>query len=90
MTRKPVPATRARKARKVVLTPGQKAARTKRLNGLDLSAVALKAVATRRANVRKAAKLAKAAKAARAAKFAKTTNWRDAVKVAPNGAHVIA
>jgi len=37
-----------------VLTPGQKAAATKRRLGLDLSAIARKAVATRRANVRRA------------------------------------
>jgi len=35
----------------VILTPGQKAAATKRANGLDLSAVAQKAVQTRRDNV---------------------------------------
>ncbi len=64
MTRKIAPA--ARKTRKVELTAGQKAARTKRLAGLDLSAVARKAVRTRRANVR-AAERAKAERAAKRA-----------------------
>ena len=37
-----------------VLTPGQKAAATKRRLGLDLSAIARKAVRTRRANQKRA------------------------------------
>ena len=47
--------------RKIILTPGQKAAATKRANGLDLSAVAHKAQATRLANIAAAEKAAKSA-----------------------------
>lgn len=62
-------ATRATRTAKVIpLTPGQKAAATKRANGLDLSAVAQKAVATRLAN-NEAREIA-ARKAERAAKRA--------------------
>ena len=52
------------------LTPGQKAARTKRLNGLDLSAIAAKALKTRKRNVRAAAREATAKAAARVARKA--------------------
>lgn len=45
--------TSSRKTVKV-LTPGQKAAATKRRLGLDLNAIARKAVRTRRANQRSA------------------------------------
>ncbi len=57
-----------RKARKatVILTPGQKAAATKRKLGLDLSAIAHKAHATRVANIARAERDAKRAKAKRA------------------------
>lgn len=54
------------------LTPAQKAAITKRRNGLDLSAVAARAQATRLANIEAIAKAARAAarKARKAAKAA--------------------
>lgn len=71
----------SRKAAPLPLTPGQKAAATKRANGLDLSAVANKAVETRRANIaaaeREAAKMARAHKA-RAKKAAATRATRKA------------
>lgn len=61
-----------RKAR-VVLTAAQKAAATKRRNGLDLCKVARKALKTRQANaaaikpVRKVGKIAKTSRRAKAA-----------------------
>lgn len=60
----------ARTARKIEMTPGQKAAATKRAMGLDLTAVAQKAHATRLANIAAAEKAAKAEarKAKRAAR----------------------
>ena len=62
----------ARKPAPVILTAGQKAAATKRANGLNLSTVAKQAYATRQANrVFAAEQLARAARAAkRAAKRA--------------------
>jgi hypothetical protein len=48
------------------LTPGQRAMETKRANGSDLSAIALKAVATRRANQEAKAQIAKLAEMAQA------------------------
>ena len=55
-----------------MLTPGQKAAATKRKLGLDLSAIAHKAHATRVANIARATREAKRATAKRAtAKSAK-------------------
>jgi hypothetical protein len=48
------------------LTPGQKAAETKRNNGANLSAIALKAVATRRANQEAQAQMAILAESAQA------------------------
>jgi len=50
-------------ARIASLTPAQRAMETKRNNGADLSAIANKAVATRRANQETARKLAEMAKA---------------------------
>jgi hypothetical protein len=51
---------RAKRAPKVIsLTPGQKAAATKRANGLDLAAVAAKALATRQANIKAAVRAAR-------------------------------
>lgn len=56
-------AGRTAKARKAPpLTPGQKAAATKRAAGLDLSAIARKAARTRLANAGAAARLAAAGK----------------------------
>jgi hypothetical protein len=48
------------------LTPGQKAMETKRQNGANLSAIALKAAATRRANQEAAAEMAALAESAQA------------------------
>ena len=42
--------------KRATLTPAQKAAATKRRNGLDLSAIARKALATRQRNARAAAR----------------------------------
>jgi hypothetical protein len=55
------------------LTPGQKAAATKRANGLDLSAVAQKAVATRNENLAAAAMLAAKIRRSEIAKRAAAT-----------------
>jgi hypothetical protein len=75
-------------AKKIVitLTPAQKAAATKRAMGLDLSAIAAKAVATRRENTERAEKEARAAFKARslAAKRAVATRRANqAAKAAP-------
>jgi hypothetical protein len=70
-----------RKAQPVTLTPGQKAAATKRRMGLDLTAIANKAVQTRRDNIiaaeREAAKLHRA-NVKRAKKAAATRASRKA------------
>lgn len=53
-------------ARIASMTPGQRAMETKRNNGADLSAIALKAVATRRANQEAKAQIAALAESAKA------------------------
>ena len=52
-------------ARIAALTPAQRAMETKRNNGADLSAIALKAVATRRANQEAKAEMARLAELAK-------------------------
>lgn len=66
----------------IILTAGQKAAATKRANGLDLKAVAAKAAATRLARSVKAARETRAAEMARAKSEIAATLAKAAKKAA--------